>query len=235
MFAIMTRCADLVKRTRRLANGEGFSLTEVLMASMLLLVILAAVYGIWFGMQRTYMFAEEDMTAQQEARTAMNEMVELIRTAREPDATFSEEQQSLDMVIVRAEPNLIVVWTDADRDADHDLELVCFQADPATKSLLRYTSQDAVDPAALGDPSTWDDAPVRLVGSYVSNDDVTEGNNLFSYYDMNSELDLSGGKVEDPTQIREVHIKLLVDVVIGEAPASHELTSVVQPRNLRTY
>ena len=55
-----------------------------------MLVILAAVYGIWFGMQRTYGFTDEDMKAQSEARAAMNEMVEFIRTAREPDFAVAE-------------------------------------------------------------------------------------------------------------------------------------------------
>lgn len=212
-------------------KGEGFTLIEVMMASVLMVVVLAAVYGIWFGMQRTYGFTDEDMKAQTEARAAMNEMVELIRTAREPDTNVAE---NLDLVIVRAEPNSLVCWTDVDRDAAHDLELVRFRVDTAARTLYRETSED-------GDPTFAGSTQTRLVGVWVSNDeDVAD--QLFRYVGMNgAPLAMTAGStgdpthVEDPTQIREVRILLLVDVVINKAPEHHELSSVVQPRNLRTY
>jgi prepilin-type N-terminal cleavage/methylation domain-containing protein len=216
---------------RRLTKGEGFSLTEVLVASALMLVILAAVYGIWFGMQRTYGFVDEDMKAQTEARLAMNEMVEFIRTSREPDTAVAE---GLDLVIVRAEPNALTCWTDVDRDASHDLELVRFRVDVASRTLYRDTSH-------TGDPTFTTGTMNRMVGVWVSNDsDVADW--LFNYVGMNgAPLAMTTAApgdpthVEDPTQIREVHILLKVDVIINKAPEHHELSSVVQPRNLRTY
>jgi prepilin-type N-terminal cleavage/methylation domain-containing protein len=228
----MTKSNRLLrKRLLRLTRQEGFSLTEVLVASVLMLVILAAVYGIWFGMQRTYGFTDEDMKAQSEARAAMNEMVEFIRTAREPETSVAE---NLDLVIVRAEPNMLICWTDADRDANHDLELVRFRVDGVNRSLYRDTSQ-------TGDITFATGTMTRLVGSWVSNSDDT-GMQLFKYVGMNgAPLTMTEGTasdhthVEDPTQIREVHILLMVDVVIGKRPEHHELSSVVQPRNLRTY
>jgi prepilin-type N-terminal cleavage/methylation domain-containing protein len=218
-------------RLARLSRGEGFSLTEVLMASVLLLVVLAAVYGIWFGMQRTYSFTDEDMTAQAEARSAMNEMVELIRTARQPEFAVA---QSLDLVIVRAEPNVLICWSDVDRDANHDLELVRFRVDPVNRTLYRDTCQTA-------DPTFASATQTRLVGTWVSNND-TAGNELFSYVGMNgAPLAYTAGApgdpahIADPDQIREVHINLFVDVIVGKSPEHHVLSSVVQPRNLRSY
>lgn len=204
------------------------------MASALLLVVLAAVYGIWFGMQRTYMFAEEDMQAQSEARAAMNEMVELIRTAREPDRDGidpADIPESAQMVIVRAEPNSLICWTDIDRDDSHDVELVRFQVEG--KNLYRYTSH-VFDAGLLADPVSPSVSYTRLVGTWVSNG-AESGTELFSYVNSNGvDLDATGvGGVEDPDDIREVHIDLMVDVVVGEAPESHLLSSVVQPRNLR--
>jgi len=209
-------------------------MVELLTAAMLLLVVLAAVYGIWFGLQRTYSFTEEDMKAQTEARAAMNEMVELIRTAREPDFYTTA---ALDVVIVRAEPNLLVVWTDMDRDADHDLELVRFRVDIPNHLLYRDDSHSQTSDLTFAAGTS-----VRLVGNWVSNDAVTEANWLFSYRGKGSAaLPLTEAApsdpphVADPTQIREVRIRLMVDVQKGKLPEHHELVSVVQPRNLRTY
>ena len=229
----MAQAKNTNRLIRRLSGTAGFSLTEVLVASTLMLVMLAAVYGIWFGLQRTYSFVDEDMKAQSEARSALNEMVELIRTAREPDFAVAEE---LDLVIVRAEPNLLIVWSDVDRDPYHDLELVRYRVDydPEVRTLYRDVSQ-------TGDPTFATGTTTRLVGNWVSND-ADEGDWLYSYTAMNgTTLDMTEAlpgdppHVADPTQIREVEILLLVDVVVGKSPEHHELTSVVQPRNLRTY
>ena len=227
----MRQRRHLRELARRLSRAEGFSLVEVMVASVLLLVVLAAAYGIWFGMQRTYGFTDEDMKAQTEARAAMNEMVEFIRTAREPDFAVAE---GLDLVIVRAEPNLLICWTDVDRDPTHDLELVRFRVDSAERALYRDTSESADLTFASG-------TKTRLVGSWVSNG-TDPADWLFTYVGMNgvSPVVTEGvtgdpAHVEDPTQIREVHILLQVDVVIGKSPEHHELSSVVQPRNMRTY
>ena len=128
---------------RRLRGDGGFTLVELLVAMVLMLVIMAAIYAIWFGLQRTYSFTNDDMTAQEQARTALNEMVEFIRTARQPDPAPSED---LAVVIVSADANSLVCWTDIDRDANHDLELVRFRVDDGTRTLYRDDSQ-------TGDPT----------------------------------------------------------------------------------
>ena len=110
----------------RLRGDGGFTLVELLVAMVLMLVIMAGIYAIWFGLQRTYSFTNDDMTAQEQARTALNEMVEFIRTARQPDPAPSDE---LAVVIVSADANSLVCWTDVDRDPNHDLELVRFRVD----------------------------------------------------------------------------------------------------------
>ena len=227
----MTLMANMRRLLRRTSGQGGFTLVELLMASVLLLVVIAAVYGIWFGLQRTYSFADEDMTAQSEARAALNEMVEFIRTAREPNTAVASD---MDMVIVRAEPNLIVLWTDVDRDAAHDLELVRFRVDIDTRSLYRDDSQ-------TGDITFAGGSTTRLVGSWVSND-FDADDHLFRYVGTNGAAlalttAVAGDPAHliDPTQIREVHILLKVDVIIGDRPEYHELGSVVQPRNLRQY
>jgi hypothetical protein len=196
---------------------------ELLIAMALLMVVLIAVYGIWFGLQRTYSFTDDDMKAQAEARKALNEMVEYIRTARIPE---NPPTDSLAMVIVSAEGNSLVCWTDTDRDPDHDLELVRFRVDPETRTLYR-------DESELADVTFASAHSVRMVGSWVSNNDDLP---LFTYAGANGEpLPTDEGPVTDPTQIREVTIDLRIDVYTEQAPIAHELRSVVQPRNLRQY
>jgi len=225
---------------RILRQQGGFSLTELLTAMIVMGVVLAAAYAIWFGLQRTYGFVDEDLKAQAEARGAMAEMMELIRTSREPQETVPED---MDLVIVRAEPNMLVCWTDTDRDENHDLELVRFRVDvdgENEQSLFRDTC-DVVNYGAISLADLDSEATLtRLVGKWVSNsDDPSEW--LFNYVGMNgAALDMSvDGEGElyiaDPTQIREVHILLKVDVILGKSPEYHELSGVVQPRNLRSY
>lgn len=205
---------------RRLGGRRGFALVELLVAMALMLVVLAAIYGVWFGLQRTYSFTNEDLLAQEQARTALGEMVELIRTARQPDAPPSED---LNLVIVHADSNSLVLWTDVDRDPQHDLELVRFRVDPSTRTLYRDDSQ-------TGDITFSGASTVRLVANWVSNDANTP---LFSYAGPGS-VPLPT-PVPDPTQIREVTIDLRIDVYQGSSPITHQLRTIVQPRNLRQY
>lgn len=230
-----------IQSRRMLDSGqEGLTLIELLVASVLLLVVMGAVYGIWSGLQNTYAFTNDDMVAQEQARTAMGEMVESIRTARIPPSAPSEIYNA---VIAIAERNSITVWTDIDKDPNHDLELVRFRVDTTHRILYR-------DQATItGNNIDW--TSERLVSPNVSNgqnngDPTDEALWLFSYFDANGNQltfdDEDGNdpgpihnEIPDPTAIREVRISLLVDIYADRAPITHQLISVVQPRNLRQY
>lgn len=204
----------------RLSADRGFTLVEVLIAMALLLVVLVGIYTIWFGLQRTYSFTDDDMKAQQEARAALNEMVEFVRTARLPENPPSD---ALAMVIVSADANSLVCWTDTDRDPQHDLELVRFRVDQAERVLYRDESQ-------TGDITFSTGSSMRMVSAWLSNNEATP---LFSYATASGSS--LATPVVDPTQIREVTIDLRIDVFTDKAPIAHQLRSVVQPRNLRQY
>ncbi len=122
------------------------------MVCSLLLVVMVAVYGVWMGLQRTYQFTDDDLKAQAEARAAMYEMVEVIRTAREPDFAVDE---GLDLVIVRAEANSLICWSDVDRDDGHTLELIRFWVDLDERSLYRSTSFEGTSRSAKGRSPGW--------------------------------------------------------------------------------
>lgn len=223
-----TRRANPFPFRGRARSEEGVSLIELLIAMMLMLVVMGAVYGVWSRLESTYSFTEDDMRAQAEARVAIGEMIEYIRTARVPETVPSEY---LDTAIPLADPFEIWLWTDIDRDADHGLELVRFKVtreDGATY-LIRQQS--------LNGDGDWDGALVRVVNQNVRNGGDGVGldanvNPLLEYTDAN-DAPLTGNF--DVTKIRKVRINLRVDIDVERAPIVHELSSIVQPRNLRQY
>jgi prepilin-type N-terminal cleavage/methylation domain-containing protein len=204
---------------RRHSSGQGgFSLVELLVVMIIMFVVLGAIYTVWFGLQRSYSFTNEDFSAQNQARQAMSEMVEFIRTARQPDLAPSE---ALDQVIYYADADSLIFWTDADRDVSHDLELTRFRL--TSQTLYRDTSNS-------GDPAFGDGSFLRLVTNCVTN---STSHPLFTYVGADG-LPMAT-PVADPALIREVRIDLWIDIIQANRPISHELTSTVQPRNLRQY
>ena len=216
----VVRMAVSQRRVGMLVNMRLGTVPSVgmLVAMMLLSIVMAAIYGVWFGLQLTYAFTEDDMRAQEQSRTAMGEMVELIRTARLPEVAPWE---FLRATIVYADSTSILFWSDADRHDNHDLELVRYRVNTANRTLYRDTWDVSGTTIVAG-------SSVRLVGQWVSNSDSLP---LFSYADANGE-ELSS-PVSSPMNIRTISIGLRVDIVTDKAPIAHELTSVVQPRNLR--
>jgi hypothetical protein len=190
---------------------------------VILMIVMGAVYGVWQSLGRTYAFAEEDQTAQTQARAAMAEMVEYIRTARQP---LSPPSESLDAVITEAEPFSLTMWTDTVRDGSHALQLIRFRVSP-DPSLSNPEGTHFELWREEGDPATglFDDPPVRLVTADVAN--TSSAYPLFTYRDA------LGDETTDPTRIREVEINLRIDVDPERSPAVNVLTSIVQPRNLR--
>ena len=79
------------------------------------------------GLSRTYAFTEEDTSAQTQSRAAMAEMVEYIRTARQP---LSVTTTGYDTVIPEAGPFSLTLWTDTNRDGSHTLQLIRFRVSP---------------------------------------------------------------------------------------------------------
>jgi prepilin-type N-terminal cleavage/methylation domain-containing protein len=211
-----------------LRRQEGVTLVELLVTMLILLVVTGAIYGLWGRLAGAYLFTEDDMRAQAEARMALGELVEYVRTARVPETVANE---ALDTPIPKAGPFEIWLWTDVDRDPAHDLELVRFMATRSggTTYLIRQESLSA--------DGVWDGAPVRVVNQNVRNGGPGSTldpsiDPIFVYADANG-VPLTGAF--DVTTIRTVGIDLRIDIDVDRAPIIHQLASVVQPRNLRQY
>ena len=206
----------------RFTGRAGFTLVEVLVASLLLLVVMAAIFAVWQGLTRTYAFTEDDITVQQEARLAMAEMVEYIRTSRQPDTVALP---ALDAVIVNAAPFSLTLWTDIERDGTHSLQLVRFRVSPDPLTSPSGTAFELL--REVGNPAsgTFDDPPAHLVSSNVANNSASYP--LFTY------LDALGEETTDVTRVRRIQISLRVDVDPSRSPATNVLSSTVQLRNLK--
>ena len=155
-----------------------------------------------------------------------------MRTARQPDdadaAVLTDaSEDDLHMVIVSADDNEVVCWTDVDRDAAHDLELVRFRVNESERTLYRDVSQTGDSTFASGSSS------VRLVGRWLSNGASSP---LFEYKRSSDQPPLSTPlSMSDLTGLRQIVISLEIDVDTEKAPIRHSLSSVVQPRNLRSF
>jgi prepilin-type N-terminal cleavage/methylation domain-containing protein len=215
------------------SRDAGFSLVELLVVMMILMVVMGAIYGIWMGLGRTYAFANDDISAQTQARAAMGEMVQYIRTARVPDAVTVE---AYDFVIPQAGPFSVTLWSDV--TGAGQLQLIRFRVspdpitNPSASSYVLYRDQGNASTCSFAGATS-----VRLVTSNVANRNVT-GGQLFTYMDTNGSalpVNATTHMVDDPTQIRQIVINLRVDVDPSRSPAVNVLSSIVQPRNLRQY
>jgi hypothetical protein len=230
---------------------------ELLVVMVIMFVVLGAIYTVWFGLQRTYSFTDDDLTAQRQAQTALSEMVESVRTARLP--VSGDTSNYLYLVIVRASRNELICWTDIDRDSQHKLELVRYHiaADAsgevnlyrdnygnsyATRHLASYAQIVAAHSSAQEVViSRW------LSDRYLLPDTDADHLELFRYPAGLGPADTSAspsppetlpwtnGRVTDPTLIRQIQLDLFIDVRTESRPIAHELPSIVQPRNLRQY
>lgn len=205
-------------------------MVELLVAMVVMIVIMLAVLSAWSRMESTYTFTNDDLVAQAQSRIAMSDMVESIRTSQ---LNINAPAEALKSVIPVAKDNEIWLWVAP--QGTGPLRLVSYRVDSTGGILYREQAPDGASDFTSGS------VVQKLVTGDVMNgryDPTTSSvrGPLFSYYDANGGLlDASGNGVADPTQIREVHIDLLVDIATPRAPIAHELTSIVQPRNLRQY
>jgi hypothetical protein len=220
-------------RTCTAGQEAGISLIELMLAMSLSLLVAGALFMGWNRLEWTYSFTEDDMRAQTQARAAMGEMVEYIRTGRIPP---SVPHEALNTVIPDAQPHLLSVWTDV--DGDRQLDLVRFRVRTGANGLNELVREGS--PAGDG---VFDGATVRVVDRNVVNDVSAPGGDLsapdfkplFRYAGANGQplATDAAGRVLEPAKIRQVTIDLRVDIDPNRSPVYHQLTSVVQPRNLR--
>lgn len=202
----------------RLAREEGgFTLVELLLACVLMLVILGATLTTLNSFQSNAETNARQNDSQEEARRATDQLARELRNLASPT---NEEPEA----IKRALPHDLIVQSVADvRPAvtsnARNTQYVRYCYDAATSRVVRQrlTWTDALDPAfpsGVGCPAAlWETTEV------MAQDVVNGGRPLFTYNDG------------DRLKVTEVHTSLYVDVNPGTRPLETSLFTTVFLRN----
>jgi type II secretory pathway pseudopilin PulG len=202
---------------RLVREESGFTLVELLLACVLMLVILGATLTTLNSFQSNAETNARQNDSQEEARRATDRLARELRNLASPT---NEEPEA----IKRALPQDLIVQSVADvRPADsfnaRNTQYVRYCYDAATSRVVRQrkTWKTATDP----DFPSGSDCPAVLweTTEVVAQDVVNAGRPLFTYNDS------------DRLRITEVHTGLYVDVNPGKRPTETSLFTTVFLRN----
>jgi prepilin-type N-terminal cleavage/methylation domain-containing protein len=223
-------------RTSSESGGQaGITLIELLVSISILAVVTTLVLGSWFALQSSFAHTSRSSQSREFARDAVTRMTQEIRDA---------QAVGTDSAIVTAERFKIVFYSTYNQ-ADNSNALSAprqtafvYVASGEDKSGTIYRVVDAnhtgVDDEIAGLPASGR----AVVGNVVnwSEPDSTLKTSVFrySYYDPNSAVFQAADNVSTSSAgIREVHIRVLVDLNPGKSPVYMDLKTTAQPRNMR--
>lgn len=212
---------------------RGITLVELLVAMTIMLVLSTMIVATWVTLTNAYSFSTRSDKQRDLARQAIDRMAREVRDAQQPLGSVSP-------AFTRAYPNEVRFYSTFNTPGA--------PAPTAAPRLTRfiYRVTDVVNgtgavyrefPGVDGVWDTADDVSERLV-SDVSNDNV--GKDVFTYWSYDSgsgDLVPSAGTAQlvDPSRIVEVGITMLVDLNPGKAPNYMDVSTTVQPRNVREF
>jgi prepilin-type N-terminal cleavage/methylation domain-containing protein len=212
---------------------RGITLVELLVAMTIMLLLSTMIVATWVSLTRAYSFSTRSDKQRDLARQAIDRMAREIRDAQEPLGAGSP-------AFTQAYPNEIRFYSTFNTPsaptptaAPRPTRFIYRVTDPVNGTGTVYREF----PGADGVWNTADDVSEHLI-SHVSNDDA--GKDVFTYwsYDPGSgDLVPSSGTAQlvDPSRIVEVGITMLVDLNPGKAPNYMDVSTTVQPRNVREF
>jgi prepilin-type N-terminal cleavage/methylation domain-containing protein len=213
---------------------RGITLVELLVAMSIMLVLTTMIIATWMSLTNAYSFSSRSDKQRDLARQAIDRMAREIRDAQEPLGSSSP-------AINRAYPNEIRFYSTFN-NADASIPTT----EPRlTRFIYRVTNAAAGTgavyrefPGPDGDFDTANDNVSHRLVDNVSNDGA--GRDIFTYWSYDpttSELEPSEGMtaLADPSRVVEVGITLLVDLNPGKAPNYMDISTTVQPRNVREF
>lgn len=213
---------------------QGITLVELLVAMTIMLVLSTMIVGTWITLTNAYSFTSRSDKQRDFARQAIDRMAREIRDAQQPLCGSTT-------AFTKAYPNEVRFYSTFNTAG---------AADPTSGPRLTrlvYKVTNAADgvgavyrefPGGDGDFDTANDNVSQLLVDNVSNDGA--GKDLFTYwyYDsVTNTLKHSDGTTTlvDPSRIVEVEITMLVDLNPGKAPNYMDVSTKVQPRNVREF
>lgn len=213
---------------------EGITLVELLVAMSIMVVLSTMIIATWVALTDAYSFSTRSDKQRDLARQAIDRMAREIRDAQEPLGSSSP-------AINLAYPNEIRFYSTFNTTG---------ASSPTTEPRLTrfiYKVTNAAEgtgavfreyPGPDGDFDTATDNVSQYLVGNVSNDGA--GKDVFTYwsYDpVTDDLEPSDGMImpADPSRVVEVGITLLVDLNPGKAPNYMDISTKVQPRNVREF
>ena len=212
---------------------RGISLVELLVAMSIMLVLSTMIIATWVALTDAYSFSSRSDKQRDFARQAIDRMAREIRDAQQPPGGTSP-------AFAYAYPDEVRLYS--------TFNTVDAATPTSVPRLTRfiYRVTDAAHgvgaiyrelPGADGVFGGGDDLSQRLIAN-VCNAGV--GKDVFTYWSYDpagGDLAPSHGTTAlvDPSRIVEVGITLLVDLNPGKAPNYMDLSTTVQPRNVREF
>ena len=213
----------VVKRMRLLMDERGFTLTEMLVTIIIMMIVFFALFSIFDMSLRVFSYANNKVEAVESARVAMEKMEREIRQAY-------VYNRPTDM-------HLFDQWTSNQIRFGNDLDGNGIIACPNTSSPAQCEKIGyQLDGSTLGRDNTSTGATNDVANLQPVAENVQ--NLTFTYYDRNgNEIDPAGPEaIADPVGTEanidrvQVSLEVSVDQGIGN-PGTQTLTSVIDLRN----
>lgn len=206
-------------------NDRGFTLIELLVTMAIAVMLMLAIYGAINMAQRSSQGIERKVTAQQDARSALELMAMEIRMASynpnfvtgiwvDPGTCTSTSGNQAYQGIQVATPNAITLEMDINENSvimSNANEIISYVYDPVNQYITRTTNCGMVQPflgetIAGGRPRT-----VRVINDINGNNSYDAGTDVpvFRYYDGNG-VELTNLPAQIPN-IRRVEITLAAE------------------------
>jgi prepilin-type N-terminal cleavage/methylation domain-containing protein len=218
----------MIRRARR-GRQSGITLIELLVALVVVGILSTMIIGTWISLTNAYSFTSRSDKQRDFARQAIERMAREIRDAQEPSGS----------------PHRAFASGHADEVRFYSAFNTADAPDPSSQPrLTRFIYR--VTNSATGTGSIYREFP-GLDSTFGTDDDVSQllvknvvnahaGRDVFTFnaYDSSGNLAPMTGTL-DPARIATVGIALLVDLNPGQSPNYMDISTVVQPRNVREY
>jgi len=194
-------------------NEAGVTLTELLIATTLTVLLMTAVFGILDSSIKGYNIQTDQAEAQTAAQTAFMRVERELRQAEKPLLWVSSTPGTYDIIAFKADLN-----------DDGTSEAVMYEYIHSFKSLRRRVN-------TTGDY----DFSASIVEPVADNVVNGEGQPVFAYYgsDLATPLDPNSGTSNVINNARIIRLRLLIDKDSQKPPAAIDLVTDIKLRNFQ--
>lgn len=223
--------------TRSPGRGHsGITLVELLVAISILAVVTTLILTSWFALQSSFAQTSRASQSREFARDAVARMTQEIRDAQ------AVGSGSAIITAERFKIEFYSAYNQADSDNARSVPrqtAFVYVASGADKSGKIYRVVDSNDSGSVADEVAGLPTSGRMVIDNVVNwgePDATTKTSVFrySFYDPDTAIFKTvDSMTTSAAGIREVHIRVLVDLNPGQSPVYMDLKTTAQPRNMR--